>query len=130
MLSFTKMLLHFCESSPVHLADSIAKGVYVGRVMGGEDDGFAISDEPLQQPTHLLNSVLIKSIHGLIEYEKLGILHDGLRDPETLAHTEGVFAHGLFHIGIEPDEADGVLDSLFVDLFIDGRKYREVSEAG
>ena len=56
------------------------------------------------------------------------LLEDAKANDNVLEDTELI--NRFLRAGIELDEADGVLDSLFVDLFIDGRKYREVSEAG
>lgn len=116
------------QYSTIHFADSIAQSVDICCVMGGEYYRFAFFCKALNKLAHILNTVFIETVERLAKYQEFGILHDGLSDSETLTHTEGVFADGLFHIGIESDEANRFLDPVFVDLLVHGCKYREVAE--
>ena len=76
--------------------------------MAGEEDSFPLPFQLHQDIADVFDALVVEAVHGLIQNEKIGVLHDGLGDAKTLTHTKGIFPHMLLIIRVKSHQTDTV----------------------
>ena len=81
--------------------------------MGGYDDGHPeLLIEAVDQMADIGDPLGVQAVGRLVQDQDLRIAQDGIGDPQSLLHTQGIFVKGLFLAG-QPNDLQDPVDLLF-----------------
>jgi hypothetical protein len=67
--------------------------LHLGHQVAGDEDGTALSRQPLEQVAYPEHTLGVQPVERLVEHQHRRVAQQGHRDPEPLAHAEGEPAH-------------------------------------
>ena len=75
------------HSSGFHFDNGVTELVDIPGKVGGDEHRRTLIPELFQKLANLGNALLVKAVHGLVDYQYGRILHYGLGYAKALAHT-------------------------------------------
>ena len=98
--------------------------------MAGEDHRFPLIPEIFDQLPNVGYAVLIQAIERLVQNEQARILHQCLRQPQALAHTQRIFSYGFAQAWIKAHQLNGVPNGMVIGDLPQGGQKLQILETG
>ena len=84
--------------------------------MAGQNNRFTLGLLLLKQPVNIPYTVLVQPVEGLVQDQRGGVFHDGLGDAQPLPHSQRIFAHRLFVVGVKAYQTNDFINASLVRL--------------
>ena len=94
--------------------------------MADQQNCFSLLLQLLYQSAYFLNPFFIQTVKRLVQDKNIRVFHNGLGNPQTLAHTKRIFPHVLFQIRVKPHLADSIFDVTIIYFSVECRQDTEI----